>query len=174
MNKRVEKRKERADKKKQIRPWLSGTLSSEIKNLCNFLNHHSLSSLMEQILTVSIQDREFIEYAKPYLMRTIRLPVGHDDSYYVTLFGNPEIRHTAEELYKEMKVGVTVRASLYVTKDFSERYLHPYTSGLDISYDALATLALDYGVRNLLDKVAPGYIYKYIYMKRQRVDQRSS
>ncbi|WP_103108472.1 hypothetical protein [Brevibacillus reuszeri] len=174
MQKRVGKRKVRVDKKKQLRPWLPGTLLAEIKNLYKFLNYQSRSSLMEKILMVTIQDRKFIEYVKPYMVRTIRLPVGHDDSYFVTLFGSPQISHTANQLYTEIKLGVTLRASLYITKEVAERYMHPFTSGLDISYDALATLALDFGVRNLMDKFAPGYRYKYIYKKSQRVDQRSS
>lgn len=128
MVKRVGERVQRKDKKKQIRPWPPGTHSAEIRSLTKFLGASSRASVMEHILVTCVKERRFIDYVKPYMMRTIRLPVSHDASYFFTLIGNSHLDRP-EGLYSEIKVGVTIRGSFYVMKEIVELYLHPLTSG---------------------------------------------
>ncbi|MFF0828710.1 hypothetical protein ACFYU8_18105 [Brevibacillus sp. NPDC003359] len=172
MVKRAGERAKRKDKKKQIRPWLPGSHLAEIQSLAKFSQHSAQASIMEYLVTRCVKDRTFIEYVKPLLIRTIKLPSSYDSIYYSTLIGNQYPELTAHDLYQNLKIGVTRRASFYVTKDLKENYLVPLTSGLDISYDGLASIAIDFTLRELLGKIAPGYITKYVNSMNVRHIQR--
>ncbi|MBG9568451.1 hypothetical protein [Brevibacillus agri] len=154
-------RKIRSDKKKQLRPWLPGTLLAEMKSLKKFLNEPSLAATLESVLNKTLINRSFIDYVKPSMYRTISLPVSSDGAYRFTLIANENIECMADELYKKIKEGITKRASFFVTRNVVENYIHPLTSGLNISADGLATIALDYAVKCLLPSIAPGYKNKY-------------
>ncbi|GED32094.1 hypothetical protein P9G84_02450 [Brevibacillus centrosporus] len=166
-------RKERADKKKQLRPWLPGTLRAEINSLTKSLDSPSRAAIMEKLLFMTVTNRGFIDYIKPYMARTVSLPVSSDGAYHFTVFANPNRKNTADDLYSSLKAGVSNRASFFVTKEVAETYLHPLTSGLDISYDGLTTLIIDYGMRELVDKLAPGYTYKYIYTSKKNANKQA-
>lgn len=164
MMKRVgekEKRKVRSDKKKQIRPSLPGTLVAEINSIRKFLGAPSVSSIMEQLMVKTVTDKGFIEHIKPYLYRTIKLPVSRDGTYFITLIANPNNAIFGNDLYLEIKEGITERTSFFISKEISELYLLPLTSGLNVSYDGLATIVMDYAVNYLTFKIAPGYRCKY-------------
>lgn len=154
-------RKVRCDKKKQLRPWLPGTLLAEIKLFKKIVNAPSLANVLENLLTRTITDKDFIDHLKPFMYRTITLPISPSSTYYFTIIGHPDTAISSGNLYLKIKEGYSSRASLFVTQKLSEEYLHPLTSGLDISYDGLTTIALDYGCKNLLHVMQPGYQRRY-------------
>ncbi|WNC17917.1 hypothetical protein [Brevibacillus brevis] len=169
-----ELRKVRSDKKKQLRPWLPGTLLAEMKSLKKFLNEPSLAATLESVLNKTLINRTFIDYVKPSMYRSISLPISSDGAYRFTLIANQNIECMADELYKRIKEGITKRSSFFVTKDVAENYIHPLTSGLNISADGLATIALDYAVTCLLPSIAPGYKNKYHGPSSNEPDRKTS
>lgn len=157
-------RKARSDKKKQIRPWLPGTLLAEMKSLKKYLNQSSMASTLETILCNTLTNRAFIDYIKPFMYRSVSIPISTDRMYHATLIANPNIYCTADQLYTKIKEGITKRASFFVSQEIAEHYIHPLMSGLNVSADGLVTIALDYAVKYLLPTIAPGYHRKYHFL----------
>lgn len=152
-------------KKKQLRPWLPGTLFSELQSYKKFTNASSLASVMEELLIRTITEKKFIESLKPFMFRTITLPISPDSTYFMTIIGHPDIAKSSVDLYLKIKEGYSSRASLFVSRKIYEEYLHPLTSGLDISYDGLATIILDYGSKKMLHAISPTYQNKYHFLE---------
>lgn len=154
-------RKVRSDKKKQLRPSLPGILVAEINSIRKFTNARSTAAVMELLMMKTIADKEFIEYIKPFLYRTVRIPVSSDGLYFATLIANPNNNYFGNDLYHDIKEGLTERTSFFISRQQTELYLVPLTSGLNVSFDGLATIVMDFAVNNLLHKIIPGYKCKY-------------